>query len=1100
MAQAERGDILSFGDWVQQRRLALGLTRPALARQVGCSAITIKKIERDERRPSQQIAALLADQLVLPEQDRDHFMRMARGEVAADRLTSPDVISLPPFLWPSAAVEQETAPPLVAREDELNKLAAYLDAALLGNGGVVFITGEAGDGKTMLAQSFVRQSQAHHDDLVVANGNCNAYTGIGDPYLPFREILELLTGDIESRWAAGALSQSYAERLWRLAPYTVQALIEAGPDLVDTFVFGPALIARAAAVAPAGSPTADLAHTKDSVEQLHALVARHQERQAPAHLHQSNLFAQYSRVLQHLARRQPLLLIIDDLQWADAGSISLLFHLGRQLKGQRILIIGIYRAAEVALGRNGERHPLEPIVNELQRHFGEIHVRLNQTEGRRFIDAILDVEPNRLGSDFREALYRQTGGHPLFTVEMVHGLQERGDLVQNEAGEWVEGPVLDWMILPARVEGVIRERIGRLPPTLQELLKVASVEGEIFSAEIVAHVQAREERQVATELGAMLDQQQRLVKIQGSQHIGPKQLSQYRFRHILFQQYLYNSLDQMSRVYFHRAIANELAELYGEQTQVIAPQLARHYALAGENQRALPYFILAGDMAAAVYAHTEAEAHYRRALAISKTAPPARAEPRARDTQLTDLYGRLGRTLELDAHYDRAIALYEEMEAVGAARNNQSMVLASLLARATIRTTVNFARDPAQGQVLLESARGLARKLGKRAAEAQILWNLLILSAYTGGDVMQRLAYGEQALTLVRALDLPEQLAFTLHDIFYAYAGAGQWIRARSALYEARELWRKLGNLPMLAETQMRLHWSYLVTGKYEQALAHAAEAYRLGQESHNLDAQALSHFMIGFVYWERGEIEQALTTMEEDIAIAASVNSLTPLTGTRADLGLLYGELGDLEHGLALANLARTTAEEQLPILRFWPHAVQVILNLRQGNHAAAAALIATLADYRTVKEQFGYMPFMWLRVGLAQGEFALQQQEYAQAVTLLDELQQDLAATGIWYLRPDVLHLRGRALLGLDNVAAAYDALLEARAAAETLGSRRALWPILASLAEVARQNDDPTAAERLREEARAIVEEMAHHIGTPTLRNMLLGLPQVKALRSV
>ncbi len=239
---------------------------------------------------------------------------------------------------------------------------------------------------------------------------------------------------------------------------------------------------------------------------------------------------------------------------------------------------------------------------------------------------------------------------------------------------------------------------------------------------------------------------------------------------------------------------------------------------------------------------------------------------------------------------------------------------------------------------MLERAQTLARDLGDRAAEARILWNLLILSAYTGGDPHQRLAYGEQALALARKLDLPEQLAYTLHDIFYAYAGVGQWDRARAALYEACERWQSLDNLPMLSEARMRLHWTYLVAGEYEQAIAHAEEAYSLGVESHNLDAQALSHFMIGFVHWERGQIDQALTTMEEDIAIAESVRSLTPLIGTRADLGLLYGELGDVEHGLALADLARTVAEEQLPILRFWPHAIQVSLRLRQGNVAAAA------------------------------------------------------------------------------------------------------------------------------------------------------------------
>ena len=888
----------------------------------------------------------------------------------------------------------------------------------------------------MLAQTFVRRSQEKHPDLVVATGNCNAYTGIGDPYLPFREILELLTGDIEARWGAGSMSRTYAERLWRLAPQTVQALLEVGPDLVDTFLSGAPLLNRATATIPG--------QDRALVDQLEALISRHQRERPTAHMHQGNLFAQVAYVLQILARRRPLLLIIDDLQWVDAGSISLLFHLSRRLQGERILLVGIYRAAEVALGRGGERHPLEPLVNELQRSFGEIHVRLNQADGRAFVDALIDSEPNRLDRSFRDALYRQTAGHALFTVETVARSANAGRChpqCRRRMDRSARARLAD--SCPPRVEGIIKERIGRLAPPLQALLRIASVVGETFGAEIVAHVQGVDEQQIAGQLGSALDREQRLVRLQGSQQVGAQQLVQYRFRHILFQQYLYNSLDPIQRIYLHRAVAEELEQRYGAEAKLIAPQLARHYAIAGDNQRAMHYFGIAGDMAAAIYANAEAEVALSPRDRVGKHGAGWREQSRP-DPQRLQIVYPLGRTLELSSRQADAIAVYEEMERVAQADGDQAMVLASLLAHAAIRTTVNFARDPVEGQALLERAQTLARDLHDRAAEAKILWNLLILSAYTGGDANQRLAYGEQALALARDLNLPEQLAYTLHDIFYAYAGVGQWDRAREALSEARDLWQQLDNLPMLSEALMRLHWTYLVTGEYEQAMAHAEEAYRLGVESHNLEAQALSHFMIGFVYWERGQIDQALAVMEEDIVTAESVSSLTPLIGTRADLGLLYGEMGDVEHGLALADLARSVAEEQLPILRFWPHAIQVSLHLRQGNVAAAEELIATLADYRTVKARFGYMPFMWIRVGLAHGEFALQMQAYDQAIALMDSLYTDLTEAGIWYLRPDVLHLKGRALLGQGPCRAEETCLVleQARAAATKLGSRRALW----------------------------------------------------------
>ena len=207
---------------------------------------------------------------------------------------------------------------------------------------------------------------------------------------------------------------------------------------------------------------------------------------------QQAIFQQVTNVLSAWAAEHPLLLILDDLQWADAGSIGLLFHLGRQLAGHRILILGAYRPEEVAASRDGERHPLEKVLTEFQRQFGNAGMDLrhaDDVQGRAFVDALVDAEPNRLGEAFRDALYARTGGHPLFTVELLRTMQARGDLVRDEDNVWVEGANLDWDTLPARVEAVIAERLSRLTPEQYDLLTVASVEGETFTAQVVAQVQ-----------------------------------------------------------------------------------------------------------------------------------------------------------------------------------------------------------------------------------------------------------------------------------------------------------------------------------------------------------------------------------------------------------------------------------------------------------------------------------------------------------------------------------------------------------------------------------------------------------------------------------
>ena len=346
---------------------------------------------------------------------KELYQRIKSGEFKTagsnSHFSAAQEIKQPAFLNGAERLEDEK-PNFVARQNELSRLDTFFRMVLAGQGRVVFVTGEAGSGKTALIQEFIRLAQAAYPEVIVANGDCSAYTGIGDPYLPFREILELLSGDVESRWAAGAMSSERAKRLWSLIPFTAQALVEIGPDLIDTFVPGIAFRDRM---------TAAVSDKEIWIGRLDQVIERRHNLPGIPSPQQSDLFEQFTKVLQTLSRKVVLVLVLDDLQWADLGSISLLFHLGRRLSRSRILVIGAYRPEEIAIGRNGDRHPLDTVVNELRREFGDIFVNLSLVEDQDFVNGILDSEPNRLGIPFRELLFRQTHGHPLFTIELLRG-------------------------------------------------------------------------------------------------------------------------------------------------------------------------------------------------------------------------------------------------------------------------------------------------------------------------------------------------------------------------------------------------------------------------------------------------------------------------------------------------------------------------------------------------------------------------------------------------------------------------------------------------------------------------------------------------------
>lgn len=214
---------------------------------------------------------------------------------------------------------------------------------------------------------------------------------------------------------------------------------------------------------------------------------------------QGDLFAEYADFLVDLSRQQPLLLILDDLHWADSSSIGLLGHLGHRLSEGAILIAGAYRPEEVNQGREDQPHPLVAVLGEYKRRFGRVLVNLDDTgtgDGRSFIDGLLDVEANALDEEFRQALTRHTNGHPLFTIELLREMQERGALLRDEAGRWVLGPDFDWDVVPPRVEGVIETRISHLDQELSQWLELASVEGEAFTAEVIAQALDLEAREI----------------------------------------------------------------------------------------------------------------------------------------------------------------------------------------------------------------------------------------------------------------------------------------------------------------------------------------------------------------------------------------------------------------------------------------------------------------------------------------------------------------------------------------------------------------------------------------------------------------------------
>lgn len=853
----------------------------------------------------------------------------------------PDFLRFAPALRPEPTL-------FVARQREQARLDEILHAAAAGQLQVAFVLGEAGQGKSALLHAFARRAMDERPDLVVAGAACNAYTGAGDPFSPWRQLLGLLSGDVEAQTLAGDLAQAHARRLWQAMPAAAEAIAAASPDLLGAFIPGRSLLARVEkAVAPA-TPWLD---------ELRRQVETRASRPTDPNLAQSDLFEQYTAVLRAMARRGPLLLLMDDLHWADQGSINLLFHLSRRLAGVPVMILGAYRPTELASGRGGERHPLEPIVHELQRQHGEILVDLGgEGEDRSFVDALVDAFPNRVDELFRATLFRLTDGHPLFTVELLRGMQARGDMLRDDEGYWVARPGLDWSQLPARVEAVIAERVDRLPAGLQELLRVASVEGEEFTAEVVAQVLGQDPGDVVRRLGRQLDRQHHLVRAVGMRFDNGQRLSRYRFRHYLIQRYLYGSLDPVECAYLNDSVGRALELAHAGRTGEVAVALARHFEEAGSVAQAVRYLLQAGQRAGMLTDNAQAIRHLRRGLALLASLPADVETQQLEMALLSALGAALIATLgwgvdEVDAIFSRARALAEALECraelfallgitahfymyrgqhraalaiaddlVRLAESAPEPDSAALLEAYTIRgacyywlgSHVNARRDLERALSCYDVGRHhrLTYVYGQDPGCHAMLY--LMHCLHFLGYPEQARAMGEQLIDLAEELDHPFTLAFALSWKALYHIERGELAAAWACTERQAKIAADHGFPVWMSDSQATLGYRALLEGDAERALEVIGAAFGVVLQT---GAQATMPYyvrIIAEVYAGLGDMPTAMEMARQAVGMVERHEEGWCETVVRLTLADLLAQTGDAAAAEEQIRLALAAARAQ--------------------------------------------------------------------------------------------------------------------------------------------------------------------------------------------
>ena len=479
------------------------------------------------------------------------------------------------------------------------------------------MTGEPGLGKTTLVEDFLADLAARDRPHGLARGRCSERLAGTEAYLPFLEALDSLIQGTGGAAAAQVMKVVAPTWYVQLAPLAAE---------------DPAL-ARVLEEAKGAS----------------------QERRK----------RELGVFLDELSRRRPLVVFLDDVHWADPSSVDLLAYLGSKCAGLRLLLVLTYRPSDLLRSQ----HPFGPVKLELQGQGVCREISLPFLSRDDFDSYLaLAFAGHQFPGELAAVLHARTEGNPLFMVDLLRYLRDRGVIVQDD-GRWSLVRAMPDLQreLPESVRGMIQRKVDRLSTSDRHLLMAASVQGPEFDSAVVAQLLGREPADVEERLD-VLERVHYLVRLVREQTFPDGALTvRYGFVHVLYQNALYAALQPTRKAAWSAAAAQALVSHYEEKSAGLAAELALLFEAARDHERATDHYLVAAENAARIFAHHEAVALARRGLALLQMLPdtPERAR-RELSLQMT-----LGMQLqvaqgyaapEAERTYARARVLREQME------------------------------------------------------------------------------------------------------------------------------------------------------------------------------------------------------------------------------------------------------------------------------------------------------------------------------------------------------------------------------------------------------------------------------------------------------
>lgn len=715
---------------------------------------------------------------------------------------------------------------LIDRADEMRLLREAVDRAVRGEGGVVFLYGEAGIGKTRLTRELA--AYASLLGMRVLSGRCPALFRMDGvpPYILWKEVvkdyLETCTSDQLYK-----VIGNYPIEVSKLVPELKQML----RNMPESFPLSPD-------------------NSRD------------------------RLFEAVSQFITNISKETPLLVILDDLQWVDESSLLLLHYLARGTYKDSLLLLGAYRDTDV-----DEKHPLIPVLTELNRERLLQSVQLKRMsfdDSSEMIKRIL--EQDDISREFCELIYDRTRGNPFFVEEVIKSLKEE-EVIYREDDKWKIKEVSK-IEFPETVKSVIKKRVSRLNDECQSILTLASFVGNDFTFEAISGV-------TGTEESKLLELMERLLKTGLVKERVIRGEDVYCFIDVIVRDVVHEEVSHLRHKKLHSSVGNALEKVYVKKIEEHLGELAYHFLEGGEKDKALDYFLKAGENAIKIYANTEAISYFQSALKLLE-------EREGEYREKAHVLESLGDLKRIVGEYDLCMKRWNEALLLRKQLDEKEKVAG--LHRKMATTLWRDIGNSEKAQENFEKALQILEAEPENV-ELAALYAARAHMSYFTEDVTKARSWAEKALELAKKLNAFEAMASSYVDLGLVFNATGEQKKATECMEKALKIALDNGYADVAGRALNNLAVT-LPAGENERILDCFEKGLEVAKKIGLIEGTAWFESQLATTYFGMGNSEKALTLAEESDALNRKTGNLFNLSSSTLYLGAIYHALGELTKG----------------------------------------------------------------------------------------------------------------------------------------------------------------------------------------------------------